>query len=177
MEDRKLERLYDYTKFHIGIYLSVAAGLVTIVSLASKVDQAHFLAQLIGSPLSFVISTVSMFVAGIAGAVVASTCTECDTYNDLWNKKQGPFGLKLMTGKNWVRLEHTSFWFSTVLFVYAIISAHAVQEWLWHQPDNQPLCQSQQQHDPCIQAFAYKVDAVLGLVIPCSDALQFHSRD
>ncbi|TKB58828.1 MAG: hypothetical protein E8D49_10545 [Nitrospira sp.] len=83
MEDKRLERLYDYTKFHIGIYLSVAAGLLALVGLAAKSEEGQFLAKLIGSPLALVGSALAMFAAGVAGAVVASSSTECETYGQL----------------------------------------------------------------------------------------------
>jgi hypothetical protein len=49
MEDKQLERLYDYTKFHIGIYLSSGGGLAALISAAAQHDKAPaFIACLIG---------------------------------------------------------------------------------------------------------------------------------
>ena len=36
MEDKRLDRLFEYTKFHIGIYLSAASGLVALIGLSAK---------------------------------------------------------------------------------------------------------------------------------------------
>jgi len=46
VEDKRLERLYDYTKFHIGIYLSAAAGVAAL--LRSK-DAGWIISTLVGN--------------------------------------------------------------------------------------------------------------------------------
>ena len=37
-EDKRLDRLLDYTKFHIGVYLSAVGGMVSIAALAGNKD-------------------------------------------------------------------------------------------------------------------------------------------
>lgn len=36
MEDKRLERLYDYTKWHLGIYLSVAGALTAATGFLAE---------------------------------------------------------------------------------------------------------------------------------------------
>jgi hypothetical protein len=103
IEDKRLERLFDYTKFHIGIYLSAGSGLVALLGLSSKGNAgglalAQLLAQLVGSPRALTISLLFMVIAGMAGGVIASSCTECVSYEDLWERRQGPFGSREHSG-------------------------------------------------------------------------------
>jgi hypothetical protein len=73
-DDKQLRRLYDYTKFHIGIYLGAASGLVALISTASRDGTSgSYIASLVGCPKSLAVSFVLMFLAGVAGAVVATS--------------------------------------------------------------------------------------------------------
>jgi len=38
LDDKRLDRLFKYTKFHIGIYLSAGGGLVALLGSADKID-------------------------------------------------------------------------------------------------------------------------------------------
>jgi hypothetical protein len=127
-EDKRLERLFDYTKFHMSIYLSATGGLVAIVGVAA--DQRAFLGRLIGWPLGLVLALIAMLIAGIAGGVVASSATLCTTFEDLWDKPQGPFSWRWFPGRVWAAVEHFSFWLSIVFVAAAVLSAPAVSTWL-----------------------------------------------
>lgn len=130
IEDKRLERLFDYTKFHIGIYLSAGGGLVTLIGFSAKAEESTFIAKLIGLPISLAVSLALMVVAGMAGGIIASSCTECVIYSELWDKPHGPFGLKLLRGRFWAAIEHGAFWLSAFAFGYAILSAPAVRIYL-----------------------------------------------
>ena len=127
-EDGSLERLFDYTKWHIGIYLAAGGGLVALLGSADKVG---FLKSLVGSPKAMFFSLIAMLVAGISGGVVASGATQCSTFQALWDKPQGPFKLSFMLGRSWAWLEHTAFWTSLALFAFSILSAPAVLMWIF----------------------------------------------
>jgi hypothetical protein len=129
VEGKRLERLFDYTKFHIGIYLSSGGALVTLIGVAADKDKT-FVAHLVGSPLCLAISLFLMAIAGMAGGVIASSCTECNTYEEVWEEKQGPFGWSWFTGRIWARIEHAAFWFSALFFSVSILSAQAVRGWI-----------------------------------------------
>ena len=132
MEDKRLDRLFDYTKFHIGIYVSTGGALVTLIGLAAaKAEEGAYIAKLVGSPTALAISFFLMVVAGMAGGVIASSSTECKSYEDLWAQPQGPFGLRIVTGRIWAAIEHAAFWMSALAFSYSILSAAAVRHWLF----------------------------------------------
>jgi hypothetical protein len=128
-DDKRLERLFDYTKFHMSIYLSATGGLMTIVSLAA--DKTSFVGRLIGWPLGLLLALVSMLIAGVAGGVVASSATLSRTFEELWDSPQGPFSWRWFPGRVWATIEHFSFWLSIALASASVLSAPAVIEWLW----------------------------------------------
>jgi hypothetical protein len=126
-DDKRLDRLLDYTKFHIGIYLSIGGGLVALLGSSANIQ---FLDRLIGSPPALALALIFIVVAGIAGGIIASCTTQYRTFDDFWSKCQGPHTSKLFTGKTWVLIEHGSFWISLFLVAYSILSAPAVWTWL-----------------------------------------------
>ena len=128
MEDKRLDRLFDYTKFHIGIYLSAAGGLVTLIGLAQ--GESAFIGKLVGSPIALLASFIFMIIAGMAGGLIASSATASSTYEELWLNPLGPFGIKIFRGRTWASIEHGSFWLSIFLFSYSILSSNDVQKWL-----------------------------------------------
>jgi hypothetical protein len=131
LEDKQLERLYDYTKFHIGIYLSAAGGLAAFVGAAAEgKEKPTYLATLIGSPSALVLSFALMVLAGIAGAVVATSTIESTSYKDFLKNKHGAYGVEPFCGKTWVTLEHAFFWLSLFALGFGIFSAPAVAKWL-----------------------------------------------
>jgi hypothetical protein len=119
-EDKQLVRLYDYTKFHIGIYLSFAAGIAGLLG-TEKAD--WFVSKLVAvntKPLA--ISLILMAMAGMCGGIVASSTIECKTFEDFWNKPQGPQFIPCLAfkGRIWAMFEHIFFWLSLLCLAYAV---------------------------------------------------------
>lgn len=132
MDDRRLERLYDYTKFHIGIYLSAAAGLAALISAAADITggRQHYIAALFGAHWAVAASFVLMVFAGISGAIVATSAIESDTYQTFTLSDQGAYGFKPFSGKTWVTIEHACFWLSLALLGIGVFSSKAVIDWI-----------------------------------------------
>lgn len=130
MEDKRLERLYDYTKWHLGIYLSVAGALTAAVGYLAELPKAKTLAPYIGKPAFLVLAVVLMFAAGACGGIVASSSTECNTYDELWNQPHGPFGWRVLKGRQWAALEHMFFWLSVAFAVSAVLLSPPIGAWL-----------------------------------------------
>jgi hypothetical protein len=119
-EDKQLARLYDYTKFHIGIYLSFAGG---IAALLGSEKAGWFVSTLVASNKRFIlVALVLMVLAGMCGGVVASSSIECKTFEDFWNKKHGPQSISLLKfrGAMWAMLEHLFFWLSLLVLGYTV---------------------------------------------------------
>lgn len=123
-EDPRLERLYDYTKFHIGIYLLAAGAMVTILGS----ERAHALLGELFSPSLAArailgAAILAMAISGLAGGVIASSCTTAKTFGEVWDRRIGPWRWwPHMLGRNWAALEHKSFWTSLILFVAAALA-------------------------------------------------------
>lgn len=106
MDDRRLERLFDYTKWHLGIYIAAAGALSAL--LAS--DNANILSKLWGSPYVLLFAAGCMAIAGLSGGIVASSCTTRKTFAEVWHRKLGPFEWRWLKGKTWAAIEHSAFW-------------------------------------------------------------------
>ncbi len=120
-EDKRLDRLYDYTKFHIGIYLSAASGLATL--LGSK-EAGWVISTIIGNQYLLYLAFFLMVLAGMCGAIVATSITECQTFNEFWKEKEhAPTTLKCLkgTGQCWVAREHAFFWASLLVLAASIL--------------------------------------------------------
>src|SRR5262245_31590235 len=66
MEIDHIKQIYDYTKFHIGLYFSFLAGLIALVNFG----QDKGLGQQHPRALRGIVFT--LLVGGVAGALVAS---------------------------------------------------------------------------------------------------------
>jgi hypothetical protein len=137
-EDKRLERLYDYTKFHIGIYLSAAGALVALIAASAKEGSWPFIATLIGWRTPLIVSFACVVVAGACGAIVATSAIESLTFEKFKDEKQGAFGIGLMGGLWWVRFEHLFFWASLTFLCMAIFSAPST--WGWLRGQATPTC-------------------------------------
>jgi hypothetical protein len=111
-DDKRLDRLLEYTKFHIGSYLSIGGGLVALIGSASKAQEQAFLSRLVGSPGALALALVLMAIAGLSGGVIASCCTQNHTFESVWHKRQGPYKAEWIKGQTWACIEHISFWLS-----------------------------------------------------------------
>jgi len=130
MEDKRLERLYDYTKWHLGIYLSVAGTLTAAVGYLAEASKADRIAPYVDRPGLLLAAVALMFAAGACGGIVASSCTECASYEQLWNERHGPFGSHLLKGRQWAAMEHLFFWLSVAAAAVAVLSSKPVVLWL-----------------------------------------------
>ena len=118
---KSLELLFEYTKFHIGAYLTVAASFITLASLKNGEDFALPLSR----PLVY-LAMVLFMIAGLAGGVIVSTITQCyglDSQSTSTSLRcastvkfmaldMGPGDGTLVSykGERWIHIEHFSFW-------------------------------------------------------------------
>lgn len=116
--DERLERLYDYTKFHLGLYITASGALL---ALYGSKDSEWLGKALVGNSDLVVASILAMFVAGMAGGIIASTCTVVSSFDKLWYGRTGPLNMKLLRGSHWAAIEHAAFWTSAILIGLAFI--------------------------------------------------------
>ena len=125
--DKRLDRLFDYTKFHISLCLSASGGLVTLIGTARNSD---VIMNLVGSPRALGLALATMIVAALAGGVIASACVSCRSFNEFWYQRQGPFAARWFQGRIWAAIEHGTFWLSVLLIAGTVLSKSAVLRWL-----------------------------------------------
>jgi hypothetical protein len=113
MTESQLDKLYDYTKFHIGVYTGLIAALAAV--LAKITGLPHELAVCIK------ITLVCFCLAGICGGIIGSTIS-VDKDDLLRDKPVGPWCLKIFTAKGWAHLEHGCFWLGILVSVVAILT-------------------------------------------------------
>jgi hypothetical protein len=66
MEIDQVKQIYDYTKFHIGLYSTLLTGLVAVVTFAKGKDFA------LGFRWVLFVIIILLLIGGIAGALAAS---------------------------------------------------------------------------------------------------------
>ena len=108
----QVKLLFDYTKFHITVYTTIATILVAIQS-NSFGAHVHLSAGFVPAAIA------SILLAGLAAGVVAASMPECTGKAHFWEWRTGPYNLPILTIRQWTYLEHTSFWVSVVLVVAA----------------------------------------------------------
>jgi hypothetical protein len=112
-ELEKLKLLFDYTKFHIGLYTTLGTGLTAVLA-ADFAEAWHVDRGLLG------VAIVSIAVAGFAGGVVTSTLTQHTSHHDFWTQPTGPFRFKWWTGETFTYIEHSAFWLAVAAGLLAV---------------------------------------------------------
>lgn len=135
MADAGLERLkllYDYEKFHIGLYGAMITGFIAILSVWTEKLTLLMV-------LALGVAIILLLVAAICGAILASSVI--DVYNNyniwsaeigddagpnsFWRKRIGPGRSKCWETSKWWRLGHGSFW-AAVFIVVGMFLGHLV---------------------------------------------------
>jgi len=101
-----VDRLYDYTKFHVGLYASLVFGVVALVGLGegNVLNDANvkFFAT---------VSVISWVMSGIAGGTILGSLVELrGSLEDFRKSEHGPLGFKVRSGIWWEDMEHRVFW-------------------------------------------------------------------
>ncbi len=117
-DDKRLERLYDYTKWHIGIYLALGSGIVAGIGFMFRDTKPW--QHLLHGPF-LLLAFFTMVGAGIAGGVIGSSLACTEKWEDFWDKDQGFWGIPILTGKTWTHIEHACFWLSLCLATIGIL--------------------------------------------------------
>lgn len=123
---KSLEQLFDYTKFHIQVYISLTAIYAgAINSKLIKVD-----------PICAMLGVGAIMLAGLAGGVIASSITQTvgGSSEDFLRKKTGPFNCQWFAGRTWAYAEHTAFWIGLALVAWSLLTGAN-----WSAPENIPL--------------------------------------
>jgi hypothetical protein len=117
-EFEQLKLLFDYTKFHIGLYTTIATIFGGLFAASDK-------APISFSPTLLFCSVIFICLAGVGGGVIASSIPAYRSYRTFWDSRIGPFWFRGMKAEYWTYLEHGAFWAAVVLAILSIIFPHA----------------------------------------------------
>jgi hypothetical protein len=112
-EFERLKLLFDYTKFHIGLYTTVATIFGGLIAVSDKLPFKFH-------PMFLLASIIFICIAGAAGGTVASSIPGYSSYTTFWNATIGPFRIKKLKAEYWTYIEHTAFWIAVFLAVLSI---------------------------------------------------------
>lgn len=118
----KIKIVYDYAKFHIGLYTGVVAASIGI----GKLGGDEFMANIPALKVPAAIGIACVVVAGICGAMVAVHVPQyLDLKYDQFMKQRLKAAFVIqMPVKDWLSLEHKSFWGG--LFIILGVGAFAM---------------------------------------------------
>jgi hypothetical protein len=122
VHDRKMEKnlefLYDYTKFHIGTYTTLATLYIGIANAKFSgfcVLLNHFF---------YTVAVLALLVAGMAGGTIVSSITQSKALDSETFLKEyvGPWAPSwlLFRAIVWTRVEHISFWIAVAAAILSI---------------------------------------------------------
>lgn len=107
MEQLKL--LMDYTRFHIGVYLTLGAAAIGLL------EARLFCASVLLPGLAL------LFVAGIAGGVIGSSIPDFATWTAFDCSKLKVLGIRTWSWRRWAMVEHLSFWLAIGITTFLVI--------------------------------------------------------
>jgi hypothetical protein len=119
---KSLELLFDYTKFHIGLYSSLASLYISATGI--KFAAGNILKT---NRVFFLIAVVCFLVAGVAAGIIASSITQTSARStaEFLNERIGPWEVRRLRrpARQWTWVEHTAFWIGCVCAALSIICA------------------------------------------------------
>lgn len=120
----QLRLLFDYTKFHIGIYISLGSALIAAAATiltADKNESSGYYHDNIARFEFLSFSVVCLFVAGWAGGIIAGNLHKAKSFKDFSEKRIGFWGGELLPYNYWAWLEHTAFWLALASLAYGFL--------------------------------------------------------
>ena len=105
-----LKLLFEYTKFHIGLYTSVIALVVFETIKVTGLTRG----------IASIGAVLLLFAAGFGG-LIAGNIHRFGTVREFKDAKIGPFEREWITGKCCEHVEHLCFWVAAAILVFGHI--------------------------------------------------------
>jgi hypothetical protein len=115
MERAQVNKLYDYTKFHIGLYAALMTALMTVLGIGQTTVPPEAVCYL-------KITLVCFTVAGMFGGILGSSISLYQ--DDLVNGKGVGMGRWKIPVEWCVHLEHWAFWIGIWVAVGGFLHLH-----------------------------------------------------
>lgn len=116
--DDQLKILFEYTRWHLGMYTGLAA-VVGLYFTSESIQERFHLGPCAGAFSAMAV--VLLFFAGLTGGVVASSIPEHRSYRRFVSPENllGPWTLRLWRPRFLMGVEHTCFWVACAFLVVA----------------------------------------------------------
>jgi len=122
---KSLEMLYDYTKFHIGVYLTLTATYIAAATAKVSGAGGKKIHLLSANQCLMALAILSFILAGIAGGIIVSSITQQvgGSSMDFLKTQIGPWNAKHihLSGRAWTYIEHTSFWIGLIAAIASFV--------------------------------------------------------
>jgi hypothetical protein len=112
--DERLKQLFDYTKFHIGMYTTLIGAIIAIFG---NKDWALSYRALLPWAL---FSVMAFTFVGIFGGLVASSIPYYRTFPEFADGWLGPWRARWVKGLTCTHLEHSAFWAGCAIAIVGI---------------------------------------------------------
>jgi hypothetical protein len=113
--DERLKQLFDYTKFHIGMYTTLIGAIIAVFG---NKDWALSYGTLLPWAL---FSVMALTLAGIFGGLVASSIPYYRTFQEFTDARLGPWRAGWVRSLTCTHLEHSAFWAGCTIAIAGII--------------------------------------------------------
>ena len=111
-----LKLLFEYTKFHIGLYATLVGAAITLTQLLKDTPMVRDGGGLLRLGIVFWI------ISAIAGGTIAGNIPDFRTLKDFRCQYFGPLNIPLLKGSGWESLEHVSFWLGVICVVWTFVA-------------------------------------------------------
>lgn len=119
----KIKMVYDYAKFHIGLYASVIAASIAIGKIQGGETSPDSLLKVLA-----MMGVGCVLAAGACGAMVAVNTPDLlhKSYNEFKTTKLTALKTISMRVENWLSWEHKFFWVGLLLILATTLIAFNV---------------------------------------------------
>lgn len=115
--DDQLKQLYDYTKFHIGLYTTLITAIVGVFGNSGLKLQYSYM-------VPYMKVTVILFMAaGAFGGLIASSIPFFTKFEDFRNARLGLWSCQWIPSIRCTHLEHGAFWLGCLIAVLGLFFA------------------------------------------------------
>lgn len=122
---KSLEMLYDYTKFHIGVYLTLTTAYIALAKITIKYPGTEGEVSLSIDTTFMTIAVLAFILAGASAGIIVSSITQQvgGSSVEFLKTRIGPWKGELihLEGRTWTFIEHTSFWIGLIAAVVSIV--------------------------------------------------------
>lgn len=120
-DTQRLTNLLTYTTFHIGVYITLIAALISSSLIFADSNINIYLLRF---------SSACILMAGIFGGIIGSNISNFNTYEEMKNSKLKIFNtLPVPNLERCIHLEHFFFWLGTlpIVIIFIVCGADALR--------------------------------------------------